>query len=66
MKDFTKNLNENKKEAQLLRSECATLEHRHSETTNEIFKVILEDVSNLEKDFRKLQQLDVNEMNFLK
>eukprot|EP00347_Sterkiella_histriomuscorum_P000385 403376065 len=66
VKDFTKSLNENKKEAQLLRSECATFEHHATENTNDILKEILEDVANLEKDFRKLQQLDVNEMNFLK
>ena len=66
MKEFNKNLNENKKEAQLLRSECATFEHHATENTNDILKEILEDVANLEKDFRKLQQLDINEMTFLK
>ena len=51
---------------QLLRSECATLEHHATETTNDILKEIIEDISNLEKDFQKLQQSDVNECNFLK
>ena len=51
---------------QLLRSECATLEHHATETTNDILKEIIEDISNLEKDFMKLQQSDVNECNFLK
>jgi hypothetical protein len=59
-------LNENKKESQLLRSECATLEHHQTEMSNDILKEILEDIANLEKDFRKLQQMDNNEMNFLK
>jgi glutamate synthase domain-containing protein 3 len=59
-------LNDNKKEVQLLRSECATLEHHATETTNDILKEIIEDISNLEKDFYKLQASDVSEMNFLK
>jgi glutamate synthase domain-containing protein 3 len=49
-----------------LRSECATLEHHATETTNDILKEIIEDISNLEKDFYKVQASDVNEMNFLK
>ena len=59
-------LNDNKKEVQLLRSECATLEHHATETTNDILKEIIEDIANLEKDFQKLQQSDINECNFLK
>ena len=59
-------LNDNKKEVQLLRSECATLEHHATETTNDILKEIIEDIANLEKDYQKLQQSDVNECNFLK
>ena len=59
-------LNDNKKEVQLLRSECATLEHHATETTNDILKEIIEDIANLEKDYQKLQASDVNECNFLK
>ena len=65
-KEAIKMLNDNKKEVQLLRSECATLEHHATETTNDILKEIIEDISNLEKDFQKLQQSDINECNFLK
>merc|ERR1719232_1900191 len=65
-KEAIKLLNDNKKEVQLLRSECATLEHHATETTNDILKEIIEDISNLEKDFQKLQQSDINECNFLK
>ena len=44
---------------------------RHSfealrECLNDILKEILEDINNLEKDFRKLQQNDLNEVAFLK
>ena len=59
-------LNDNKKEVQLLRSECATLEHHATETTNDILKEIIEDITNLEKDFLKLQASDLNENTFLK
>ena len=65
-KTALKMLNENKKEVQLLRSECATLEHHATETTNDILKEIIEDIANLEKDFLKLQHTDVNEINFIK
>ena len=59
-------MNDNKKDSQLLRSECATLEHQSTECLNDILKEILEDINNLEKDFRKLQQSDLNEVSFLK
>ena len=65
-KEGIKMLNDNKKDVQLLRSECATLEHHATETTNDILKEIVEDIANLEKDFFKLQHNDINEMNFLK
>lgn len=64
--EFTKNLNENKKDTQILRSECATLEHQSTEAINDMLKHVFEDISNLERDFRKLQNSDINEMNFLK
>ena len=44
----------------------ATLEHKLGELTNDSMKQILEDINNLEKDFRKLQQSDLNEQGFLK
>ena len=50
----------------MLRSECATLEHHATETTNDILKEVIEDLANLEKDFLKVQQADVDQMNFLK
>uniref|UniRef100_A0A7S3J6X2 Uncharacterized protein n=1 Tax=Euplotes harpa TaxID=151035 RepID=A0A7S3J6X2_9SPIT len=58
-------LNNNKKEMQVLRSECATLEAKNKETTNEILKEILEDIANLDKDFKKLVEMDNNEVKFL-
>ena len=53
-KDGIRILNENKKNAQLLRSECATLEQQTTEGLNDLLREILEDVNFLEKDFMKL------------
>ena len=66
IEDFTRSMNDNKKEVQLLRSELATFEHKANETTNDTLKEILEDIANLERDFRKMQQMDINEVSFLK
>ena len=59
-------MNDNKKESQLLRSDLATFEHKATETNNDTLKEIMEDIANLEKDFRKLQSMDINEIAFLK
>eukprot|EP00344_Euplotes_crassus_P003606 CAMPEP_0197003634 /NCGR_PEP_ID=MMETSP1380-20130617/10249_1 /TAXON_ID=5936 /ORGANISM="Euplotes crassus, Strain CT5" /LENGTH=118 /DNA_ID=CAMNT_0042422197 /DNA_START=60 /DNA_END=416 /DNA_ORIENTATION=+ len=65
IQDGKTELNNNKKEMQVLRSECATLEAKNKETTNEILKEILEDIANLDKDFKKLVEMDNNEVKFL-
>ncbi len=44
-----------------MRSELATFEHQAVELNNETLKEIMEDVMNLESDFRKLQNMDINE-----
>ena len=51
---------------QLLRSECATLEHHATETTNDILKEVIEDIANLEKDYLKRQHEDIDQINYLK
>ncbi len=66
LKEVIKFLTDNKKDSQLLRSECATLEHQSTECLNDILKEILEDINILEKDFHKLQQNDLSEIAFLK
>ena len=50
----------------MLRSECATLEHHATETTNDILKEVIEDIANLEKDFLKVMQADIDQINYLK
>ena len=59
-------MNGNIKASQLLRSELQTVEHKVTEMNNDIIKELLEDISNYEKDFRKLVLHDINETNFLK
>ena len=63
--DGVKTLNDNKKQAQLLRSECATLEQHTTEGLNDLLREVLEDINFMEKDFMKIQQQDLNEMSFL-
>ncbi len=50
----------------MLRSDLSTFEHRITEMNNEGMKEILEDIANLEKDFKKLQASDINEIGFLR
>ena len=50
----------------MLRSDLATFEHKATEQNNDTLKEIMEDIANLEKDFRKLQAMDINEIAFLK
>ena len=42
----------------MLRSELGALEHKHLDSGNDYVKQILEDIANLEKDFRVLSQND--------
>ena len=63
---MNKNLQDNKRDSQILRSECATLEHAQTEFLNELLKQVCQDIANLEGDFRKVQNADLNEMAFLK
>lgn len=49
-----------------MRSDLATFEHKQTEMNNDTLKEIMEDIANLEKDFRKLQSMDINEIAFLK
>ena len=38
----------------LVLCECATLEHQITEDLNDILKQVFEDITNLERDFRKI------------
>ena len=55
------NIAENKKSGQILRSECMTMEHRQKESCNSAIKIIMEDLFNFEKEFKKQMENDKND-----
>lgn len=63
--DLKTDLNNNKKNGQILNSECRTLEHKTKEKCNEITKCIMDDLYNFEKDFARIRQNDKTETAFL-
>ena len=64
--DLNRDLNHNTKMGQILRSELMTLEHRNKEQCNSLTKMLMDDLSNFEKEFKKTVQVDKNETDFLK
>lgn len=64
--DLRKDLGDNKKSGQILRSELMTLEHKNKEQCNSIAKMLMDDLTNFEKEFKKTIQLDRDETDFLK
>lgn len=64
--DLKKDLNENKKNGQILRSENISLEHKNKERCNQLTKSLMEDLNNFEKEFKRVIQNDKNETDFLK
>jgi hypothetical protein len=68
LKEGIKCLNDNKKDSQLLRSECATLEHQSTECLNDILKEILESVKERQafySDFYKFEELSIRKTHEL-
>jgi len=61
-----KELLENVKRCQELRSELEITEHMRKEACTEVLKHLLDDIANLDKDFRNHVYMDTNENNFLK
>lgn len=49
-----------------MRSENQALEHKSKEKCNEITKSVLDDLANLEKEFKRVIQNDRTETDFLK
>ena len=66
MSEIKSNLQENKKNAQILRSENISLEHTAKQKFNELIKNIMDSLSNLEKDFKRAIQTNRNETDFIK
>ncbi len=61
-----RDLNDSKKNGQILRSENHALEHKQKEKSNEITKCVMDDLINFEKEFKRLIQNDRTETDFLK
>ena len=59
--EIKSNIAENKKKGQILRSENMTLEHKSKESFNSAIKIIMEDLFNFEKEFKKMIENDKNE-----
>ena len=64
--EIRKDVGENKKFGQILRSEILTLEHKGKEKCNSVTKIIMEDFINLEKEFKKIIESDQIETDFIK
>ena len=64
--ELKKDISENKKNGLILKSENESLNHRVKEKCNEITKLIIDDLSNLDKDFRRIISNDKNETDFFK
>ena len=66
MAELRRDLGESKKNGQLMRSENQGLEHKTKEKCNDLTKSILDDLTNIEKEFRRVIQNDKSETDFLK
>lgn len=64
--DLKRDLNENRKNGQILRSENQSLEHKTKEKCNEITKLIMDDLHNFDKDMKRIMLNDKTETDFFK
>ena len=64
--DLRKSLNENKKASMAVKGELGTLEGTIKEKCNELSKCIIDDLTNFEKDLRRVIQNDRTETDFFK
>eukprot|EP01017_Pseudomicrothorax_dubius_P045150 TRINITY_DN7765_c0_g1_i2.p1 TRINITY_DN7765_c0_g1~~TRINITY_DN7765_c0_g1_i2.p1 ORF type:complete len:126 (+),score=43.66 TRINITY_DN7765_c0_g1_i2:12-389(+) len=55
-----------RKEIQTLRSDLVALEHFNKEASNEITKYVMEEMLRVEKEFKRLLNVDAAENTFLK
>ena len=61
-----RDLNESKKNGQILRSENQGLEHKTKERCNDITKSVMDDLTNFEKEFKRVILNDKSETDFFK
>lgn len=63
--DIKKDLGENRKSASVLRSEHQALEHKTKEKCNEITKMCIDDLTNFERELKRVMLNDRSENEFL-
>ena len=66
LSDLRANLNENKKSGMLLKGELISLEGIIKEKCNELSKCIIDDLTNFDKDLKRVIQNDRTETDFFK
>ena len=66
MDELNRDLENIKKDIQITRTEMISLEHLNKDAGADINKFTLEETLRIEKDFKKLCNLDKSEDNFLK
>lgn len=64
--EIRKDTDDNKKVASILKGDLNVLGHKTKEKCNELTKLIMEDLHNLEKEFKRTVQSDKTEINFFK
>ena len=66
LSDLRRDLDDNNKEGQFLHSEIMTLAHKNKAQCNSITKMLIDDLINFEKEFKKTIQNDKSETDFFK
>jgi hypothetical protein len=64
--DLKRELNDNRKKGQILRSDNKALENKASDKCNEMTKLIMDDLHNFDKDLRRIMLNDKTETDFFK
>ena len=64
--EFNGNLNENKKSGMVIKGELAVMETTIKEKCNELCKCIMDDLTNFDKDLKRVIQNDRTETDFFK
>lgn len=64
--EIKRDLNDNKKAGQILRSENKALENKSVDKFNELTKLIMDDLHNFDKDLRRIMLNDKTETDFFK
>lgn len=66
MSEIRKECADNKKNAKILKGDLTELGHKVKNKSNELMKLFMEDLQNLEKEFKRTVQSDKTETEFFK